>query len=370
MVYCVENDVYEACGMSSTIIQSLSGKSEAEVTTLIGNFIAKADARIKGLLNIPITVRKEQHGFEENEYIELGPYEEKDFEMFGAFDPTNCVEDVFAVYLEGNRLKLPYPKDCDSTFTEATTGWGVSNVTLTPESTVELFKCGTKSLKAVVGAGGGYIKYPSTANLHKNISPWGYVGFWFYSSDATATFTLKLYDVDGNYEYIEFTVEQANTWYIVMLNLSKLLVSGTDIDWANTFMEYFVINASKTCTFYLDNFNFNDGVFWTTPIGYICWSNPDSDPYGDIEVTYAYDPYKVAASEQVKTASSKLAGVYLLDYLIGCRQRTLAFEQQSEDLEDAPDRETLAYTRNRLQREAEEELAAIGYGAYEGFAGE
>ena len=61
--YSDEDDCYESTGMNTTIVQSLSGKNEAQVTTLIENYITEADLKIKRLLKIPITIRKEYHEF-------------------------------------------------------------------------------------------------------------------------------------------------------------------------------------------------------------------------------------------------------------------------------------------------------------------
>jgi hypothetical protein len=345
--------------MDSTIVQNLSGKSEAEVTTLITAYIAEVDLKIKRLLKIPITIRKEYHKFDENNTVELGPYEDEE-EFFNSYDPANCVEEVFAVYENKERRKLPYPKDCDI-LTESITNYSGTNVTLTKDTSV--FKCGTGSIKAVFSAAGSF-KNPSNENLEKNISPWDWIGFWFRTSDKTATFTIRFYDIDGNYEYQEFTMTQNNTWQLIALRMNDNSFSSDEIDWDSVLCQKIEIVSDKACTVYFDNFCFNDGFFWTYPEGLICWGNPDAEPYGEIEVTYSYDPFKASIPVDIKLASAKLAGALLIDYLIGHRQQITAFEQEAEDMDTKPDRETLEVVRTRLRREAYDILAGFGFGAY------
>jgi GTP cyclohydrolase I len=52
--------------------------------------------------------------------------------------------------------------------------------------------------------------------------------------------------------------------------------------------------------------------------------------------------------------------------MIGQRQQKIAFEQLAETLEERPDRETLENTRRRLETEAYDALASLGFKAYEG----
>jgi hypothetical protein len=362
MPYSSESDVYDQTGLDTDIVQSLGGKNSTQVTTLINSFITQADARIKGLMKVPITVRKERHEFDGNSSIELGLYEDE-FEMFSCDDPTDCVDTVYAIFTRhGSRYKLPYPKNCDD-LTEATTGWAnVANSTLSAEATI--VKCGTKSIKAVFSAAGSF-KY--TTHLDKNIETWGYIGLWLYTSDETAVFTVTLEDESGNTATKTFSNTDPSTWQIVQLILSEFTKSAGFGGWDYTHkLQHITIASSKACTIYLDNLCFNDGVFWTQPEGLINWSDPDSDPFDVIYVTYSYDPFKVTTPEVIKKASAKIAGIDLLNYLIGRRQRTIGFEVESDNLEERPDRQTLESTRNRLQREAEELIANIGYGAYEG----
>lgn len=358
MAYSDEEDVYEATGLNTTVVQNLSGKNASEVATLIGGYIAKADRRIKRLLKVPIIVRREPHRFQKNKTVELGSYEDE-FGFFGVNQPEDCVESVYALFQYDRRIKLPYPKDCDK-LTEDRTDMSPTGCTLTKETSD--VKCGTASIKAVFQVDGKF-SFPTAANLNKNINPWDYIGFWWKTSDKTATFTIRLYDKDGNYNSHTFTCEFDNTWEIIALKLDSFTGS---ISWDyTTKLQKIEIISDTACTCYLDNFNFNDGLFWTYPEGLICWSDPSSEPYLDIEVTYAYDPYKSTVPVDLEEASALLAGVKLLDYCIGCRQRISAFKMKAYDLDAVPDRETLEITRVRLKREAMQALAGIGFGTVE-----
>jgi len=358
MAYCDEEDVYEATGLNSNVVQKLSEKDEADVTTLIEGYIAKADKRIKRLLKVPVIVRKEPHRFQKNKTVELGSYEDE-FGFFGVNQPENCVEAVYALFQNDRRIKLPYPKDCDNK-TEDIVDMSSTGCVLTKETSD--VKCGTASVKAVFEVDGKF-SFPLNANLNKNINPWNYIGFWWKTNDKTATFTIRLYDKNGNYNSHTFTCEFNDTWEIIALKIGSF--TG-DIGWDyDTRLQKIEIISDTVCTCGFDNFNFNDSLFWTYPEGLICWSDPDSEAYFDIEVTYAYDPYKNTIPEDLEEASALLAGVKLLDYCIGCRQRISAFKMQAHDLDTVPDRETLEVTRVRLKREAMQALDGIGFGTVE-----
>jgi len=362
MPYSTESDVYDATGYNSDIVQKLSQKTPEQVTTLINGYIAQADLRIKRLLGVPISIRKEYHLFESNHTVELGPYEDP-MGFFSAYDPLNCVDDVYAIYQNGYRVKLPYPKDCDSLSEDIINMNAGANCTLSRETSI--FKCGTASIKAIFTAAGSF-DFPKNHNLEKNIEPWNYVSFWFRTNNKTATFTIELYDKDGNKISRTFTVTINDTWQIITLQISKFTDYSTTRFNEERLLQYITIKADKACTIHFDNFNFNDGFFWTYPEGLICWSTEDTEPYGEIEVTYAYDPYKVSTPEDIKEASARLAGVRLVEFLIGCRQRVTGFQQMSDDLEDTPDRDALEMTRSRLRKEAEEILSGTGFKTYSG----
>jgi hypothetical protein len=367
--HCTEEDVYEASGITEDVVRSLSGKQKAEVTKLMKKYIDRADKKVRRRLGVPITIRKEDHQFDQNETLKLGQYEDQ-FEFFGIDSPENCVEKIHALYLIGNRntvdeteyrVKLPYPKNCDDLSEDITDMTG-TNVTLTKETDVDIVKCGDACVKAVFSAAGNFY-FPSAGNLQKNIYPWEYISFWFRTSDKTATFTVTLEDKDGNTVSKTFTLNFNDTWEIV--NLEREEDFG-DIDWSTINLQKITIASDKACTIYFDNFNFNDGYFWTAPEGLICWADRDADPWGNIRVTYSYDPYKENVPEDVREASSKLAGVMLLDYCIGLRISKIGFKKLAENLEEIPDKLTLEVMRNRLKREAADALRDIGYHTYEG----
>ena len=368
MAYSEEEDVYEACGMNSGIVKKFSGKDEADIEKLINGYIAKADQKIRRALGVPITIRKELHKFYRNKTIELGPHED-DLEFFGSWDPADCVEKVFAIYRSLGRVKLPYPRNCEDLSDDIThIDSSQPNVAVTKETSI--VKSGDASIKAVfTGGAGDYFTMYKGANsekFNKIIYPWKYLAFWFRTNDKTVTFTIRLWDVDGKYEYQTFTVDLADTWVIVALEITDFSTGTASIDWQSQSLQYITIHADGDCTIQIDNFNFNDGYFWTTPEGLICWSDPDATPWGVIEVTYSYDPYKNTVPEDLKEASAKFAGVLLLDYLLGCRQRITGFQHMQDDIDNRPDRETIEVTRARLQREAQSCLMGIGYKTYSG----
>jgi|SRR3989304_4100039 len=359
MTYSTEDEVYEECGMDNATIASLTKKNTGQVSTLVLRYIQSGDMKIKRLLKVPISIRKEEHIFQENKTVELGPYEDS-LEFFGTWNPIDCVEEVYAIYLNGRRCKLPYPKDCDSEFTENITNMTIgSNCILTKEGST--IKCGIASIKAVF-SGAGSFHFPKLMNLSKRIYPWRFIGFWGRVSDPTTTFTITLEDKDGNVETGTFTFDFANTWQIISLDMDAFIGS---INWQDVDLQKITISVDKACTFYLDNFNFNDGIFWTTPEGLICWSDPNTDPLAKFEVTYSYDPYANDVPEDLAEASAKMAAIKILDYCLGARQRYIAFKQAAEDMDKTPDKESMEVVRGRLKREVMEILGGIGFGTNE-----
>jgi hypothetical protein len=103
----------------------------------------------------------------------------------------------------------------------------------------------------------------------------------------------------------------------------------------------------------------------------ICWSRSEISPIDEeIEVTYTFDPFKMAVPSDISIGSAKMAGIMLLEYLIGIRQRATAFTQASDALATSPDKETLEFTKARLEREIESFLAGIGFKTYSGIGAE
>jgi hypothetical protein len=281
------------------------------------------------------------------------------------------VEKIYAIYVTGGRMKLPYPKNCDD-LTEAITGWtGNTGCTLTLENSTK--KCGNHAIKCVFNnssAGGNYFKY--TTHLEKNIEAWDYIGFWFYTTDIAAIFTLALEGADGYTTSTTFTLDQPSTWQVVKIHIGDMTKGTGFVEWDyDNKLEHITISSDTKCTVYFDNFCFNDGLFWTTPEGTINWSDPDTDPSDtEIQVTYSFDPFSSSVPEDIALASAKMAGILLLEYLIGCRQRITAFQQGSTELDNVPDRETLEFTKARLEREITEILAGTGFKTYNGMGSE
>jgi hypothetical protein len=359
MGYSTEEDVYEETGLNSDIVQNLSKKSKAQVTILITKYIDKADKKIQQKLKVPILVRKEFHQFRKNKTVELGPYEDK-LQFYGKWVATDNVEDIHSLWLNDSiQIDLPYPRDCDS-LTEDVDDMTSTDCTLSREHTIK--KCGEASVKAIFLAN-GYFYLPSESNLNLRIYPWEYLGFWFRSNDTTATFTITFYDVDGNTETATFSSSIANTWEIISFNIQYHFTGS--IDWKETELQKIQISSDTACTAYIDNFNFNNAIFWTTPEGLICWSDPDSDPYAQFMVTYSYDPNKKEVPVDINEASAMLAGIKLLDYCIGQRLRLSEFKVMQHDLDKTPDKSDLEIKKNELRRDVDRILADIGYGTDE-----
>jgi hypothetical protein len=302
----------------------------------------------------------------------LGPDREDPFEVWGDYDPTDKVEDIYAIYYNEYRVKIPYPKDMDQ-FTEpdALPLWGLTGGG-TINADFEDFKCGVASICVNI-AGAGSVTYPNTQNLHKRIYPWFYMGMMFKCTDPTANFQIQIVRSTGSYYYATFNASNPNTWEPIMFSIRRFQFNNVggegpqpDFNWILTYTEYIRITVDRVCTFWIDNLNFNDGFFATFPEGTIQWCMPEWYPTGRITVTYAFDPFKNDIPPALQEASSKLAGVLTLDWLIGFRQSKIAFDEMSDTLSESPDRETLENTRRRLEIEAQEALATLGFKGYGG----
>lgn len=368
MAYSDIDEVLDATGLAKQIIIDLSSRhsTTADVDALIESFIAKADRRINRLCKVPTTVRKEAHEFRRNWTVDLGPYEDE-FEFFSAFDPADCVEKVYAIYTAGGRTKLPYPRNCND-LTDSISHIDDSQIDVTVALENSDFKCGTGSIKATFMAASFFTIFKEAGDIYfdKIIYPWSYIGFWFKSNNVSRTFTIRLWDKDGNFAYHTFQVRLANHWEIIALEMFHFIDA---LSWNSIPIQYITIHADGACEILFDNFCFNDGVFWSYPSGTINWSDPDATPIGRFWVTYSYNEWRTTPPEEVIMASAKLAAVLLLDFMIGLRQQVTGFQQMADTLDRAPDRETLEITRARLRREAEECLISIGYRTYEGMAG-
>jgi hypothetical protein len=403
--WSTEDQVYSVTGMSSSVVQKMMGvgKTAADVTALIQTYIKISDQRIRHLMGLPYTIRKEYHVFHFNEqFRQMGPYEDE-YEFFDYYDPTDRVEKVFAIYSNKKRLKYPFPKNCDD-LTEDTTvistetvidgkEWDIDDIPTaggSPLSTITKddtdFMAGTSSLKIHVDSGvsGAIITFPKTHNLQKAQYPYDYLSFWMKTSDPEAKFTFKMYDVLGrsvsqefycgnnNFNMtLQFNPALPNTWQIVALKFMIMTGYAGGVNWVFVPVQYFTISVDRPCTFWIDNLNWNDGIFFTAPKGLLCWSRSEISPINDeLEVTYSFDPFKQEVPVDISIGSAKMAGIMLLEYLIGIRQRSTAFTQSSDALAVSPDRETLEFTKARLEREVESFLAGIGFKTYSGVGAE
>jgi hypothetical protein len=199
-------------------------------------------------------------------------------------------------------------------------------------------------------------------------------------TDTPSTnFQFRIYRDTGSYYYGNFVVSTAGnnslsmTWVPIQLSIRRFQFANAggegaqpDFNWILTYTQYIEIVADRACKFWIDNFNFNDGFFATYPEGTISWCMPEWYPSGRISVTYSYDPFKNSIPPALLEASSKLAGVLLLDWCIGKRQMVVAFVENADTLAEQPDKVTLESSRRRLETEAYTALETLGYKSYEG----
>jgi hypothetical protein len=399
--WATEAQVYSVTGLNSTIVQKLGSKTSVEVTTLIQSYIHVSDQRIRHQMGLPYTIRKEYHVFHYNDqFKEFGPAEDE-YEFFDYYDPRDRVEKVFAIYSNKKRLKYPFPKNCDDLSEDTTVvstetaingmQWDVDDVphNASPTTTIAKdttdFMAGISSLKVTVtNSTGGMIIFPKTKNLNKAQYPWDYISFWMKTSDPDAVFTFHMYDILGrsitqtffcgntnfNMQF-GFNPALTDTWQLVNLKFMMMNNYAGGANWVFVPVQYFTIESDRDCVFSIDNLNWNDGVFFTAPRGLLCWSRSEVMPVNDeLEVTYSFDPFKQEVPEDISIGSAKMAGIMLLEYLIGIRQRSTAFTQSSDALATSPDKETLEFTKARLEREVSDFLAGIGFKGYSGFSAE
>ena len=511
--------VYQVTGMSSTIVQKMWGgsqgtKTATDVTNLINGYITMCDQRIRHLMGLPYTIRKEYHVFHFNEqFREMGPNEDE-YEFFDYYDPTDRVEKVFAIYSNKKRLKYPFPKNCDDltedvvvvsqessinglqwdtddlprqillTFvstnynafvpadvgaivyatssnpaiTNATPQYQLAQITLDPIGTLLSYDNGAKtcvvgtytivnaqqvitrnatfdfpaatkinisteswtpnqynvlsivtsrvasppittlitqdtsdfmagkaSLRVeVTNSTGGVAIFPMTKNLAKMQYPWDYVAFWMKTNNPSASFTFRMYDGLGRNVWQQFYCGNNNfnmtlqinpalpdTWQIVALKFMLMNGYAGGVNWVFVPVQYFTIEVDRPCVFNIDNFNWDDGIFFTAPKGYLCWARSEIAAIADeLEVTYSFDPFKQEVPSDIAFGSAKMAGVLLLEFLIGIRQRSSAFTQGSDQLQTGPDKETLEFRRAELERQVQDFISGIGFKASSGFGAE
>jgi len=334
MAYTTESKIYDRTGMSSSNIQTLSGKTETEVSTLISGFISDAENKIREDINYPIVIHNELHLGDGNKNIfKLGPRDE-DYLTLGDYDPTDGLVKVYNAAFGGTRKQRPWPEDCDEWTENTSSDWTGSNVTITDESSIK--KAGSYGLKMVFSASGNAY-YPSTKDLDTIIDTYDDLFFWMRVSTLTPTITIRLYDKDGNYEEETISLRQAGVGQYIWLDIDEL----TDtIDWDDTPLQYVEVRANGACTIYLDNMCFADGWSFTAPEGLFHVSVADnissetapSENY-PFSVTYGYDPFLASTPSYISEAAEWLCGIYIIDYLRGIRYRQTSFEVFGETLE-------------------------------------
>jgi hypothetical protein len=378
--FCTEQDVYNVTGMDNAFLQNLSRTNSTVISNLVNNYIKQAEDNVRRKLGVPNVIRKEKHMFFNNPTIQLGGDREDEYEMGHAYDPQNKVEEIHSIWYNGRKLVSPFPKNMDG-MTEPTSinSWAATNGTVTINTINR--KCGKASIEATItGENGGNIYYPSAKNMNLRIYPWFYVGFWLYTSDKNAIFTFSLVrDTESAFEYDfkcslpNVNAPLANTWVPIGLNIRNFKFNNVggegviaDFNWILIPTQYIKISVDRPCTFAVDNFCFNDGLWGTYPSGEINWAFRDWYPTGTVHVSYTYNPYANDIPDIITSVTSKLAAVKLLDWCLGKRAMTIAFDQLSDSLEEDPDKVSLEGTRKRLMIEANEELGVIGVGGFEG----
>jgi len=116
-MYCSEADIYHETGYTTEMIQRMTEKTPAQVTTMINKFIVEAEKKINGFLAIPHVVHQEKHVVEDVPItgdagkvtrIYLGMYEtdliletyaEPDRLIMEDFNVQDCVVKVIRVWV-------------------------------------------------------------------------------------------------------------------------------------------------------------------------------------------------------------------------------------------------------------------------------
>ncbi len=360
--YATESKVYSVSGFTSTKIQAITGKSQAEVTTLINDFLHDANDAIQDEIKKPITIKEELHYADgEKNIFDLGTEDEEN--NFN-FNIDGCLEKIINCWFDQEKKLRPYPTDCDSLTESTASSFGVSNATVTDESTI--VKCGTKSIKSVFTAS-GYIEYPSAKTLNLNIDVYDYVSFWIYSSNASVTFTLKLYDKDGNNNEQSFTVDKANVWYDIHIKIDSF--DTFNVNWEDVKLYYWRLYANNACTVYIDGFNFNDEWSFVAPSGKLVISvdttHGDQPPAEDYPfyISYTYDPFKSSVPQSINEACACLAAIALIDHLRGNRYIDTHFDLEMETVnvdEDTGRPQGLLAVRSMLEKRYDKAMARYG----------
>ncbi len=379
MAYSTVQDVLKAAGLGMTVqrITKLheGDMTDAQVTTMIEEWIDEGDEEIKEALEVPMVVRQEPHiaDGETSEFL-LGPLDEEHYTVSKTVE--NNLENIIAVYFgcyqECNRHLRPFPENCDSEFTEDAadaTNWNTTKSNCTVSRETSIIKCGAASIKFVF-SDSGYSRF--TLAESKRIDQYEYIAIAFRSNSTSPTYTLKIIDEDGAYDSQTFTVKRADVWYIIWIRIDNM--SGST-NWEDSKVYQIELASNGACTCYADMLNFNDGYCWAAPQGYLyiheaenAGEEPPSAGY-TFFVTYEYDPYKSETPPLVRRASKYFAAADLVEHLVGLRQSQTGFEAQGDT--GLPNKESLMFNMGRLRKKGQEALEAVGYGwSFEPIKGE
>jgi len=100
--------------------------------------------------------------------------------------------------------------------------------------------------------------------------------------------------------------------------------------------------------------------------GYITFTNANLVDGDLVQITYTYDPYAITGATgvpvNIEEATACLAGIKLLDMLIGIRVVDTDMDAQSESGVTDPTKDKLISNRSQLKQRYRDALASEGYG--------
>ena len=373
--YTTETKVYNRTGFNSETIVTLSGKTIAEVTTLVEGFISDAQNKLREDVEYPIRIRNEVHYADgQNNVFDIGP-EDDPFGNEGDYDPINGLIEMYNCKAAGMKVIKPHPEDCDewTEYASAAIGtyWSGTGVTITSESSTKA--AGSYGVKMVFSTS-GTVQYPISQNIDLLINSWKYIFFWVRSSDITKSLKLRLYTKDGTYMEEDITLRQSNVGQYYWIRISAM-DNVSFINWGDnvTRLQYIKFVSDGSCTIFIDNFCLSDGWAYTAPSGLlhvgkadnVTGEGPPSQGYPYV-IDYSYDPFLNSVPGIMGEACEWLVGVYIIDYLRGIRYRKTSFEVFGSTLELDTDasREGLMGVRTYMMKNYWECLRNWGRGSY------
>ena len=367
-MYTTETKVYDRTGLNSETIQTLSGKSSAEVTTLIEGYINDAQGTIREDIEFPLKVRNERHlGDSGKNIFELGP-EDDPYGNEGDYDPVDGLVEVYSLNFGSLRMKKPYPEDCELG-TESEVGWIGTNVTLDSDTTNKI--SGNSSI-ILPFSDAGYAQYPdgiTISYLDKNIYTYPFIFFYAKTSDNTIPITVRLYNKDGIYTEETISLRQSNVGQYIWLYLQSF---DNAMDWNLNRLQYIRFYVTGACNLTIDNMCFADRWAFSAPAGFIhiavADNMVDSPPQtGSVfYVNYGYDPFLASVPSNIAEAAEWQVGISIIDYLRGIRYRKTSFEVfgTTLELDEDQSREALMGVRTKMEKRYWECLRNWGPGSY------